>query len=463
MHSIYFQLIRGGKKAEVKEEKKYIIDQNEEIISEAIDTAFVQRMALDSELAKAFGSNTAEVKRLAMYCDKDGNTYEMRRELTDLLYRADGELYLVSQFGDDKPIPVMIDYSKDTYSVLIGEEAIKNSTEAVVPQRPKEPGLVSKMYNAFYKLTHHDTPSQTMQEYDKAKLAYERAIKFNERRKMIIEGRLPEAVSDKVEHNKNGIAKVSKDNADRYERMVQNYEILAALPDSEYDNDMFDYSLAELLVDKAFTDPKGKMFGSIVFKTYKPYEEGFNERKLTSELSQNDGFKEFAWTLRNNYPHLVKDLKAHSQFVSKPPKALEEISALFCMKYANSDSLLAKGSGIKYNSYVAEKNRYMQFEKHLNELEDEKYVDVIKAAKQVLKSGSAESKKLLASLDDEQLASCGAYLKAKPDTNFEKLLKDGLKAPEVIGEVQNNRPRVGEPVEERLVGEPKQGQPELAK
>ncbi len=321
----------GDAYSHVSGEAKYdkTIPDTENVLGVVFDIAFGEILALDQKIATRLGMTYDELTDNMVYCDRNGKTFDIHsKNATTMLDETGGELYVMSKFGDMQPMPVLLNKNKDTFEPLIGTAEIA-AARTPEPKEPAAPGLLSSFANWISERA-RGVPTETMRKYREAKAKYDVDKQFYDTRKHLIGKQIPEAVG-KLKYE---ITEKNQKLAEQRPTRLRNVEndLIAMTRVPEDDADMFDYTLGDMLVNKAFADPSDSMFRTTMFEMLGAFDPKFEELNATDKLRKSDQFREFTWRLRQSNPELVADLKSGD--MEKANAALTKISERFKENFA---------------------------------------------------------------------------------------------------------------------------------
>lgn len=294
---------------------------SENILSVAGDIAATKMLALDRKIASKLGMSYDEMADNMVFCDRNGKIRDIHsKTAAAMLDETGGEFYVMSKFGDMQPMPVLLNKNKNTFDVLVGTAEIA-AAKTPEPKEPAKPGRMASFANWISERA-RGVPTETMRKYREAKAKYDVDKQFADTRKHLIGKQLPAAVGKlKYEITEKNL-KLAEQRPTRL-RNVEN-DLIAMTRVPEDNADMFDYTLGDMLVNKAFAEPSDSMFRTTVFEMLGAFDPKFDELNAADNFRKSDQFREFAWRLRQSNPELVADLKSGD--MEKANAALTKIS-----------------------------------------------------------------------------------------------------------------------------------------
>lgn len=302
---------------------------SENILSVAGDIAATKMLALDRKIASKLGMSYDEMADNMVFCDRNGKIRDIHsKTAAAMLDETGGEFYVMSKFGDMQPMPVLLNKNKNTFDVLVGAAEIA-AAKTPEPKEPAKPGWMASFANWIYEGA-RGVPTETVRKYREAKAKYDIDKQFFDTRKHLIGKQLPAAVGKLKYEITEKNQQLAKQRPTRL-RNVEN-DLIAMTRVPEDDAEMFDYTLGDMLVNKAFAEPSDSMFRTTVFEMLGAFDPKFDELNTTDKLRKSDQFKEFTWRLRQTNPELIADLKSGD--MEKANVALTKISEKFKENFA---------------------------------------------------------------------------------------------------------------------------------
>lgn len=348
-----------------------------------MDLWFIRDLEVENKMTSKFGLSFGNLKEAKQFCDKDGNIVDITEDSPHAslqLNKYNGILYVLDPFGEQEPVPVIVDKSSDTYKVLSGKEEIANSLNN--QQEPTVSGW-SRLLNGLKKtftLGFGDT-TKTMKDYYAKK-------SFYDLKKNLAAGKFPEAVNRIQADNH---AKVQMVAEKRAEREKDAEALLKGIKHIDKNDVLaFDRALGTLLAKKGLNAEAGK-FRNTIYNMLGVKATGFDEDKAISEFRENPKFREFVWKLRQENEDDLNNLRSGDK--DKANAALNNIVKKMTRSFAahnswkkpvdkefddllNAEKLVRENAGLVAEGKILSPNDEYRLK---NEVDNKAYWDKIKA------------------------------------------------------------------------------------
>ena len=304
------------------------------------DVMFAQSNAFEAKITSLLGMNMTDIKKTKQFRDKNGNLIDLSGATLPLkaLVANGGEFYIFDKYGDHDPVPVVLDKTAKSFSVLVGRKEVA----ARIKSADAKPSIswFKKAANNFYSFFTLGGKTAAMKKYLAAKETYDLMS-------LLDKGKLPQNIKQLAAPTK--IAKLKlKENRENREKIINGLlESIHIIPDD--DISAFDNALGTLLANKGLNSKIPGKFRHTIYKMLNVFDANFNESKaIDIELKSKDQFREFVWKLRNTKHELLKDLKSDQKDIAN--KALKNIIKEFTNEF-NEDNPWNKPVSKEYLDY----------------------------------------------------------------------------------------------------------------